>query len=314
MDVKELLNINGLQIRSFFPEALVRSTMSYQPRPDDVFIVSYPKCGTTWTQYLLLSMLTEGEPPTALVDFMLASPYMEMMGAEAAEKLKGPRLLKTHLPFDNHPYSKEAKYIYVARNPYDVCVSYFYFLRSMTPKRVQDVSFARFHELFVSGNVSYGDYFDHLLSWYKHRHDPNVFFLTYELLKKDPSFWTLKMADFIDEDCADKLREDPALLRKVVDATRLEKMRDVFNGKMLTVINKLLELPPHRAIKSMEAYRHKITQREEMHEDHGFVRKGVVGDWTTHFTAEQIEKTKSWIAAKAKGSDVMTLWTDLDLP
>ncbi|KAL1485196.1 hypothetical protein MTO96_032114 [Rhipicephalus appendiculatus] len=176
MEVGQLRFIDGLCIRAFFPETLIRSAMAYSPRPDDVFVVSYPKCGTTWTQYLILSILTDGEPPTNLEDFMLASPYMEMMGAEAAEKMRRPGLLKTHLPFETQPYSKQAKYIYVARNPYDVCVSYYYFLKSMTPKRVKDVSFSRFHQLFVSGSVSYGDYFDHLLSWYKHRHDDNVLF------------------------------------------------------------------------------------------------------------------------------------------
>lgn len=288
--------------------------MEYRPRPDDVFIVSYPKCGTTWTQYLILSILTDGEPPTILEDFMLASPYMEMMGAEAAEKMAGPRLLKTHLPFENQPYSEQAKYIYVARNPYDVCVSYYYFLKSMTPRRVKDVSFAKFHQLFISGSVSYGDYFEHLLSWYKHRNDHNVLFLTYEGLKREPEYWTVKIADFLDGDCADRLREDPVLLRKVLGATRLDKMKEVFNGKMYTVIQRLLNLPRDQAIQSMEVYRTKLAHREPMHEDHGFVRKGVVGDWKAHFTKDQIRKTKAWIARKAVGTDVMQLWEDHHLP
>ncbi|XP_050037806.1 sulfotransferase 1B1-like [Dermacentor andersoni] len=314
MEVKELRFIDGLCIRSFFPESLIRSTLAYSPHPDDIFVVSYPKCGTTWTQYLVLSVLTDGEPPTSLEDFMLASPYMEMMGAEAAEKMPRPGLLKTHLPFDKQPYSKQAKYIYVARNPYDVCVSYYYFLKSMTPKRVKDVSFSKFHQLFVSGSVSYGDYFDHLLSWYKHRHDNNVLFLTYEQLKKEPGFWTLKIANFLGGDYADRMREDPVLLQKVLDATMLEKMMQVFNGKIFTVIKRLLDLPPDRAIKSMEVYRSKLAHPEEMHEDYGFIRKGVVGDWRAHFSKDQIKKTKSWIARKTEGSDVMRLWKDLHLP
>ncbi|KAH7940485.1 hypothetical protein HPB49_000484 [Dermacentor silvarum] len=94
----------------------------------------------------------------------------------------------------------------------------------------------------------------------------------------------------------------------------LEKMKEVFNGKMFTVIQRLLDLPPDRSIESMEVYRSKLAHREEMHEDHGFVRKGVVGDWRAHFTKAQIRKTKSWIARKTEGSDVMRLWKDLDLP
>ncbi|KAH7972735.1 sulfotransferase 1 family member D1 [Rhipicephalus sanguineus] len=314
MEVGELRFIDGLCIRSFFPEKLIKSAMAYSPRPDDVFVVSCPMCGTTWTPYLILSILTDGEPPTNFDDFMLSSPYMEMMFAEAAEKMPRPGLLKTHLPFEKHPYSQQAKYIYVARNPDDVCVSYYYFLKSMTSKRVKDVSFAKFHQLFASGSVSYGDYFHRLLSWYKHRHDENVLFLTYEQMNKEPEYWTLKIADFLDGDCVDRLREDPVLLKKVLDATMLQKMKEVFNGKMFTVIQRLLNLPPHRAIKSMEIYRSKLAHREPTHEDHGFVRKGVVGDWKTHFTKDQIKKTKAWIARKTVDSDVMQLWQDLRLP
>ncbi|KAL3199788.1 hypothetical protein MRX96_013453 [Rhipicephalus microplus] len=39
--------------------------------------------------------------------------------------------------------------------------------------------------------------------------------------------------------------------------------------------------------------------------------------WVTggnYFTEEQIKETKNWIAKKTQGSDVMTLWSDCDLP
>ncbi|KAH6926187.1 hypothetical protein HPB50_015799 [Hyalomma asiaticum] len=86
MDFTHCRDVDGLWIHNFFHEDTIRSTFAYKPRPDDLFLVTYPKCGTTWTQYLILSILTDGHPPKTVVDFMLASPFMEMMGAEAAER------------------------------------------------------------------------------------------------------------------------------------------------------------------------------------------------------------------------------------
>ncbi|KAH7972479.1 hypothetical protein HPB52_012473 [Rhipicephalus sanguineus] len=204
MDFDSCRDVNGLWIHHFFHEDLIRSVLAYKPRDDDIFLATYPKCGTTWTQYLILSILTDGHPPKTVVDFMLASPFMEMMGAEAAERMARPGLLKTHLPFNLQPYSPRAKYIYVTRNPYDVCVSFYYHMKGITAKKY-DASFDRFCKAFIAGKVSCGDYFDHLLSWYEHRNDPNVLFFTYEEMKKDIDFWTLKIADFMGEQDVDGL-------------------------------------------------------------------------------------------------------------
>lgn len=313
MDIDDCRDVDGLWIHKFFHEDIIRSTLAYKPRQDDIFIVTYPKCGTTWTQYLILSILTDGHPPKTVVDFMLASPFMELMGAEAADRMPRPGLLKTHLPFKFQPYSPQAKYIYVTRNPYDVCVSFYYHLKGMTPKTV-DVTFSKYCKLFIGGKTCFGDYFDHLLSWYAHRNDPNVLFFTYEQLKKDTNFWTLKIADFMGDQYGKRLREDSALLGKVIDASSLKNMQGIFNDQMRTLVKDMLSLSPDKAIKSMEVYRDMLAHEEPLHEDEGFVRKGIVGDWKSHFTNEQLDEMKAWITEKTKGSDVMDLWKDLDLP
>lgn len=58
----------------------------------------------------------------------------------------------------------------------------------------------------------------------------------------------------------------------------------------------------------------KVTPSDSRHEGSGYVRKGVVGDWRNHFTKEQLDITKAWIAEKCKNSAVLELWADLDLP
>ncbi|KAL1471284.1 hypothetical protein MTO96_023739 [Rhipicephalus appendiculatus] len=49
-----------------------------------------------------------------------------------------------------------------------------------------DTTFDEFFEDFMDGYVPFGHYFEHVLSWYARRNDPNVFFFYYENFKSDP--------------------------------------------------------------------------------------------------------------------------------
>ncbi|CAN8003955.1 unnamed protein product [Ixodes hexagonus] len=306
--------VDGLYIASVFDDGIVRSALSYKPRPEEIFIVTYPKCGTTWTQYIVYCILNDGLPPKDFTEFMLRTPFLEFMGAEAADKMIRPGAIKTHLPFGKQPYSEQAKYIYVARNPYDCCVSFYYHAKSSPIYGLGDASFEQFFEMFVSGKVGFGDYFDHLLSWYGHRDDSNVLFFTYENLKKDTRGWVLKIADFLGEEYGAKLREDESLLDKVLESTSVENMKKAINEDMKTAIPILLSLPPEKQLKSMEVFRKFFGEKETFALQGEFIRKGVIGDYKNHFSVEQIRRMKERIAAKTAASDVMNLWLDVELP
>ena len=56
-------------------------------------------------------------------------PHLEEVGEEPVRALPEPRLIKTHLPFARTPWSAQAKYIYVARNPFDCAVSFYHHTR-----------------------------------------------------------------------------------------------------------------------------------------------------------------------------------------
>ncbi|KAK8773727.1 hypothetical protein V5799_011740 [Amblyomma americanum] len=314
MNPDTLKYIDGVPFLDYFPEDNVRTAMNYYPRDNDVIIVTYPKCGTTWTQYIVSSILTKANPPNDPGEFMLYTPLIEFLGAEAAMSpaRKGP--LITHLPFKNIVFSKRAKYIYVARNPYDCCVSCYYFLKAVTPKSYHDVTFESFVEKFLSAQLFYGDYFDHLLDWYGLRNEKNVLFLTYEQLKEDTELWILKIADFLGKDHGSALKEDKKLLEKVLELSSVTNMKTVFNYNPHDRIKSLVELPAEKTLKSLDAFRNAPGTKEQMHEGAGFVRKGVVGDWKNHFTPDLLAKTKEWISNKAKGSDVMDLWNSCGLP
>ncbi|KAL1465898.1 hypothetical protein MTO96_043063, partial [Rhipicephalus appendiculatus] len=291
MDQESYHYVKGVWMHSFFSDEAVLSAIDYKPQDGDVIIVTYPKCGTNWTTYIVHIVLSRCQELSSVVELRLKCPFIEMKGAGAALNPSRTGPIMTHLPLEVFPPMDNAKYIYVARNPYDCAVSYYHFIKGLTPKRVTDVSFESFLRLFfLSGKVVYGDYFDHLLPWYERRNDANVLFLTYEQLKADTKAEVLKIAGL----------------------SRLENMK-LFLSETPVGVKQLREKYSAKNA-SAETMKNRPTEIVEMHEGSGFVRKGIVGDWKNYFTEEQIKATKEWIARQTQGSDVMTLWSDCPIP
>ena len=71
------------------------------------------------------------------------------------------------------PCSTPGKYIFIARNPKGVAVSLCH--RDQGFKFNSIIEWSQHFE-FMQGVVFYGDYFDHILSWWAHKDDDNVFF------------------------------------------------------------------------------------------------------------------------------------------
>ncbi|XP_077523982.1 sulfotransferase ssu-1-like [Amblyomma americanum] len=308
--------LDGVFLGKHFPDDAVRSTLAYKPRPDDLFTVSYPKCGTTWMQHIVYNILMNGEESSDPLDLVLRLPFLEMQGGEAAEYAPRPAAFKTHLSFHKNPYSPDAKYIYITRNPYDCCVSFYYHTRNLPPYKFADGTFDQFFELFLQGRVDFGDYFENVLSWYEHRNDPNVLFLTYEDLKRDTARGILKIAAFIGEDQEKKLKANPELMKRILENTSVQHMKKKVMVSPPPV--KLEDLSESELLKRLrpellKGVRNVIdVTREPMTGE--FVRKGQVGDWRNHFSPEQIRRLKERIAEATAGSDLMSLWKDVDIP
>ncbi|XP_054711075.1 sulfotransferase 1C4-like [Uloborus diversus] len=122
---------DGFRLPGMFPAEAFRSALAYTPRPDDLFIVTFPKCGTTWVQNIVACIYRDGKPFQSALEFFTQTPFLEMTGAEAAETMKSPEAIKFHLAYHMTPMSAEAKYIFVARNPKEAF--------EKDPKLLQDV-------------------------------------------------------------------------------------------------------------------------------------------------------------------------------
>jgi hypothetical protein len=164
----------------------------FVPRPDDIFIVTYPRSGTTWMQMILYQLTTDGSMDSPHI--YEYCPWFETSSrsADGFEGRPSPRLFKSHLPYRQIPRGP-CKYIYVARNGKDAAVSYYHLQRSHSGYQG---TFEEFFDLFMRGQVDSGSWFTHVRGWWQHRHDPNVLFLRYEDLLGDLEGSLRKIAAF----------------------------------------------------------------------------------------------------------------------
>lgn len=97
-------------------------------RPDDVFVVTPPKCGTTWMQ-TIVALLLSGDPDIE-TELSVKMPWVdirmrEMLEvAERLETMTCRRSMKSHTPMDGLPLDDRAQYICVFRHPLDAHCSF----------------------------------------------------------------------------------------------------------------------------------------------------------------------------------------------
>ncbi|XP_064489145.1 sulfotransferase ssu-1-like isoform X2 [Ornithodoros turicata] len=299
------VDFNGYRLSKAFDKKLLQSALDYEPTADDIFVVTYPKCGTTWTQHIAYLIFNGGRKPMDGLEFLRNSPFIEMLGAESMTTMRRPGMAKSHFPFSMMPYSPEAKYIYVCRNPKDCCVSFFYHTKGFSGYEFRNGTFETFFDIFYKGETDFGDYFDHILSWYEHRNDPNMLFLHYEDMKSDPKENVLKIARFMGNGYYRHLLDDPQFLEDVLKGSDVKAMKDYTNDQLADFFTKPFKEGEEDVPAGLRLF-HKLTQSAPS--DAKLVRKGIVGDWKTHFTEDMNEKMDKKITEKTEGTELIEVW------
>ncbi|XP_073967070.1 luciferin sulfotransferase-like [Choristoneura fumiferana] len=162
-------------------EALNIFTM--EVRPSDIFVASYPRSGTTWTQELVWMVAndldyakSDATPLTERYPFLEFSVFVHPImkarfheeNSHSAEKLKllelvsqpgteqlaaatSQRFIKTHLPLSLLPPSllDKGRMVYVARDPRDVAVS-FYHLNRLIRTQGYNGDFKTYWNFFIN--------------------------------------------------------------------------------------------------------------------------------------------------------------------
>ncbi|XP_074537715.1 cytosolic sulfotransferase 1-like [Halichoeres trimaculatus] len=257
------------------------NVQNFQAKPNDIFIATYPKAGTTWMSCILDLLLfgrtcperQESIPIYKRVPFLELCTGFEITGKDFADQLLStPRLIKTHLPVQFIPksiWNQNSRIVYVARNAKDSVVSNFHFCR-MDSFQVDPGDWSTFLYNFMQGKVVYGSWFDHVNGWWeKKQTHPKILYLFYEDISEGSGREIDRLCSFLG--LSPSVEEKQQILTQV----QFDKMKK----------NKMANFS---TLPSMD---HKVSP---------FMRKGKVGDWRNQFTVAQNEQFNEVYRQKMK--------------
>ncbi len=224
-----------------------RRWTGYKPRDGDIVIATAPKVGTTWAQQIVSLLVFQSPEPRALRGI---SPWIDcrfQMPIEVAlpliEAQQHRRFLKSHLPLDALPIYDEVKYIHVARDGRDACMSFLNHFNSFTPEAWDQVDAvglgdetlgraymrppktAREFYLFWMADdfaeipVLSRSFFHIERSFWSERRRPNLLLVHYNDLKADLSGEMKRIADFLG------IRTPDDLWPQLVEAASFDAMK-----------------------------------------------------------------------------------------
>lgn len=226
-------------------------------REDDVFIASYPKAGKHWI-YEITNMLLTGK-----VDFMTSYATSGSLGETCFEDMPSPRILVSHLLFQNFPSEirdKKCRVIYINRNIKDCSISFYCHMKKMSEG--YNGTFWAFLPLFTCGQVPYGSWFEHARQWEAAlggQSNLSMLYLKYEDMKQDLMTNIRNIAKFLG------VEENQELFDKIVEKCDFKSMKKSGTfGEPWKSLTKDGKSP--------------------------ICRKGEVGDWKNWFTVAQNEQ------------------------
>ncbi|XP_075752307.1 sulfotransferase 1C2A [Rhipicephalus microplus] len=299
--------IDGVKRCPLISRERLNDIMKFVPQKGDVLQVAYPKTGSHWIQFTVQTIIHGGEAVESYDDFTTVTCFLDYIGLKDWERPSSTPLglYMSHVlpPLKN--FNPEAKYIYITRNPWDCCVSFYHMVKELDIYSFKNGSFDDFFECFIEGDFGYGDYFEHLLYGYELKDKPNVLFLTYEEMKRDTRRTVLRIARFLGKHYAKELEENTQLLEDLLSKLTVEHTRRILVLNLAGHKNPKIDAKmKERNVTAYEGFEGCSTMLP-------FVRKGEIGGWKDYFNSDLLQRMEETIVSKTSSSDVMNIWADI---
>jgi len=225
---------------------------AYEPRAGDIVIATAVKCGTTWMQQIVSSLVFQDGAARSIPG---VSPWLDhrRLGPEAevyrqlAEQTHR-RFIKTHLPVDGIPLYDEVLYIHVARDGRDAALSVHNFLLGYSASALESLDRigledptivrphpripddpAKFFRLWLTTPSVAGQFdglpnlsfFDLEVGYWQERRRPNFLMVHYNDMLEDLDGEMRRVAAFLG------ITVNEAVWPSLVEAATFERMRNV---------------------------------------------------------------------------------------
>lgn len=182
------------------------AALAFRPKPTDVLIATFPKCGTTWLQQIVHGLRTRGSMD--FEEITLVVPWLELaldLGIDpGAPQVAEPRAFKSHLSWYDVP--KGGRYITMVRDPGDVLVSLYHFHEGWRFE-AGAITLADYSRNFFLAPERDRGYWKHVASWWPQRGHEDVLMLSYESALADVPGTVRRIAGFIGCPLDDELLE-----------------------------------------------------------------------------------------------------------
>jgi hypothetical protein len=229
-----ILQLLGAETRRRGTRAITRNPFgAYTPGEQDVFVMTYARSGTNWMLQVVYQLIHHGKGefdhihsvvpwPDAVVNTRTMQNYaipLELADAwrTAPERR---RLIKTHLNWELLPWSEEARYIAVIRDPKDVFVSYFFIRENLLGRATPSVD--AFYRAFLEGkNLTGGSWAVNAAGYWAQRHRPNVLVVSFASMKRDLDATVKRVAEFLD------IRVSAEIIQEVCRRSSFDYMKSI---------------------------------------------------------------------------------------
>uniref|UniRef100_A0A1B0CTZ7 Putative sulfotransferase 1 family member d1 n=1 Tax=Lutzomyia longipalpis TaxID=7200 RepID=A0A1B0CTZ7_LUTLO len=270
----------------YFPENIIKYTKDISEltvRSDDVWVLSFPKCGTTWTQEMVWQICNDlNFKPSNSLNLAVFGRHGIQGTPSSLEKIPKPRFIKCHLAASLLPrqiWTEKPKIVYVTRNAKDMITSYYHHWKNIPGF---SGSFDEFIDLIIDDRINYTPFDSHVMNFWNMRNEPNVLFLVYEEMQQN--------------------------LPKVIEKTAH------FFGKTLTK-DQIYDLADHLSFNKMannpavnfEQELSRLRKENNMsfnEKDYRFIRKGKVNSFKDEMSPEMIKKVNDWLSNRFKDNEI----------
>ncbi|XP_071687429.1 cytosolic sulfotransferase 13-like [Rutidosis leptorrhynchoides] len=252
---------------------LLAAQETFQANPNDIYLATLPKSGTTWLKALTFAIVnrTKYKNNSLLAHPLLISnphdclPHIEnevLRTRPTYVDLSSPRLFATHIPYPLLPRSTidyGCRIVYMCRNPKDVLISLFHFVNKLVEKYYGQLTIEEVFERFSKGITPCGPYWDHVKSYYEAslEHPTRILFLTYENMMNNTENNVKHLAEFLGYPFT-KDEQDNGVVQEIVKLCSFENLSEV----------------------------NKHGNVRDGPEKNTFFRKGKVGDSSNYLTSE----------------------------